>query len=143
MPLKNSDVVPAWFERVWNKGEEAAIDELLAQAAVIHGLVLPAGSTKTGPDSFKPFWRQFRGSFPDMRIEVLDCVTEGMRSVAHCRVTGTHTGEAFMTLAATRKKMNFTGMALVRVEGGKIQEGWNSFDFLSMHQQLGTLELLK
>jgi predicted ester cyclase len=143
MPLKNSEVVPTWFERVWNKGQEAAIDELLAESAVIHGLVLPPGSAKTGPASFKPFWRQFRASFPDIRIVMLDCVTEGTNSVGHCRVTGTHTGEAFMTLSATHKKMDFTGMALARVEGGKIQEGWNSFDFLGMYRQLGALHLLQ
>lgn len=143
MPLKNSEVIPTWFERVWNKGEESAIDELLAESAVIHGLELPADSAKTGPAAFKPFWRQFRAAFPDIRVVMLDCITEGTYSVGHCRVTGSHSGETFMTLAATRKKMEFTGMVLVRVGGGKIQESWNSFDFLGMYKQLGMLHLLK
>ncbi len=140
MPVKNSEVIPVWFERVWNKGEEAAIDEMLAPDAVIHGLELPAGSAKTGPGAFKPFWRQFRSAFPDIRIEVLDCVTEGGRSVGHCRVTGTHIGAEFNGLAASRKKIEFTGMALARVGNGQILEGWNSFDFLGMFGQLGLVK---
>jgi hypothetical protein len=26
---------------------------------------------------------------------------------------------------------------MARVRGGQIQEGWNSFDFLSLYQQIG------
>jgi predicted ester cyclase len=36
-----------------------------------------------------------------------------------------------------RKNVKFSGLCMVRVEGGKIAEAWNQYDFLSMHQQLG------
>jgi hypothetical protein len=33
--------------------------------------------------------------------------------------------------------VDFWGIAIIRVEGGKIVEGWNCFDMLSMYQQIG------
>jgi hypothetical protein len=33
--------------------------------------------------------------------------------------------------------VDFWGMTVGRVENGQIVEGWNSFDFLSMYQQIG------
>lgn len=37
----------------------------------------------------------------------------------------------------TNKKVEFTGMCIVRVSDGKIREAWNNFDFMTMYQQLG------
>ena len=33
-------------------------------------------------------------------------------------------------------------MVIVRVENGRIVEGWNSFDFLGLYQQIGLLPQL-
>ena len=63
-------------------------------------------------------------------------VGEGELAVVHCRVTGTHTGE-LMGIAATNRSVDFTGMTMARVVEGRILEGWNSYDFMSMYQQLG------
>ena len=53
-----------------------------------------------------------------------------------CTVTATHTGPG-LTAAPTNKPASFTGMCIARIKDGKIVEGWNNFDFLSMYQQLG------
>ena len=49
----------------------------------------------------------------------------------------THEGEG-LGFAATQRPMEITGIAIVRE--GKIAEAWNNFDFMSMFQQLGTLQ---
>jgi len=38
--------------------------------------------------------------------------------------------------------MEFWGMCIARVRNGQIVEGWNSFDFLALYQQLGLLPQL-
>jgi predicted ester cyclase len=48
----------------------------------------------------------------------------------------THTGPG-LTTSPTNKAANITGICIARIEDGKIAEGWNNFDFLSMYQQLG------
>jgi len=127
-----ADLVHEWFERVWNRGDESAIDDLLAPTAVAHGL--PGGQIE-GPAGFKPFARNFRSAFPNINIVIRRLVTEGNLCTAHCEVTGTHTGDG-LGAPPTGRRMNFEGMTIVRVENGQIQEAWNSFDFLSLYQQL-------
>jgi steroid delta-isomerase-like uncharacterized protein len=125
-----------WFEEVWNQGKESAIDELLAEDAIAHGLADPADGEISGPAAFKPFVRKFRTAFPDMRISVEDVVVEGDKIAARCVVTGNHTGPGLMP-APTGKSTLITGICILRVKDGKIAEGWNNFDFLTLFQQLG------
>ena len=89
---------------------------------------------------FKSFYDSFRGAFPDIQVIVEDTVTEGNKIVTRCKVKATHTGEG-MGLAPTDSSVEFNGMCMVRVEGGKIVESWNSFDFMTMYQQMGAISL--
>jgi hypothetical protein len=57
---------------------------------------------------------------------------------AHCRVTGTHTGNT-LGFAPTGREVDFHGVTIARVVGEQILEGWNCFDFLPMDQQLGVI----
>ena len=124
-----------WFEEVWNKGREAAIDEMSAPDTKGHGLTNPDGKAVDGMPAFKVFYNSFRSAFSDIHVEVEDTVTEGDRTVARCVVTATHTGEG-LGMAPTGKSVKFTGMTLVRLKDGKIVESWNNFDFMSMYKQL-------
>ena len=132
MPASPAEVLRSWFARVWNDGDESAIDELYAPTAVAHGLA----TSGPGPEGFKPFFRAFRSAFPNIRIEVTHTVCEGDLCTVHCRVTATNTG-TLMDAAATNRPVEFTGMTMARVVNGQIVEGWNSYDFLAMYQQLG------
>jgi steroid delta-isomerase-like uncharacterized protein len=135
MSAENKALIERWFEEVWNKGREEAIDEMFAADGVAHGLGDAPGATLRGPDGFKPLFHNFRDTFPDMEVIIEDTVAEGDRVAARCRVRGTHKGEG-LGLAATGNAVEFTGICIVRVENGKIAEAWNNFDFMSMFQQL-------
>jgi predicted ester cyclase len=129
-------VLHRWFDEVWNQGRESSIDELMADGALIHGIATPAGKPMRGAADFKPFYQQFRAAFPDMRITVEDVLVDGDKLAARCSVSATHTGPG-VTPDPTNKAVSITGMCIARVENGKIVEGWNNFDFLSLYQQLG------
>lgn len=124
-----------WFERLWNQGDESTIDRLLAPHARVHGL---GSGSMDGPDAFRPFFRQFRAAMPDVHVDVARTVTDGDTTVAHCHVTGTHTGPE-LGFAATGRSVDFWGFTMLRVEDGVLVEGWNCFDFLTCYQQLGVL----
>lgn len=128
-----------WFEEVWNKGREEAIDEMFAEDGIAHGLADETGATLRGPNGFKPFFQSFRGAFPDIKIVVEDTIAEGDKVAARCRLHATHAGDT-LGFAATQRPMEITGVAIVRVKDGKIVEAWNHFDFMGMFQQLGKLQ---
>jgi steroid delta-isomerase-like uncharacterized protein len=125
-----------WFEEVWNKGREEVIGEMLAPDARIHGLKDDQGNELVGQAGFIPFFRSFRSAFPDINVLVEDTIQEGDKLVALCTVTGTHTGDG-IGIAPTNKHVSFTGTTITIIKDGKLVEGWNHFDFLSLYQQLG------
>lgn len=131
-------LVRRWFEELWNQGREETIDDMLAADAIVHGL--PGGQSARGPEGFKPIFRQFKGAFPDLRIDIGKVVREGDSVACHCTVTGTHTGPGLGP--ASNKPVRFTGIAIVRARDGKLVEGWNAFDFLGCFQQIDLLPAL-
>lgn len=138
MSEENRRLIHRWFEEVWNKGRADAIDELFAEDGIAHGLADETGAPLYGPAAFKEFHRKFRGAFPDIVVTVEDTVSEGDKVAARCSVRAVHAGD-HLGFAATQKPMEITGISIVRIKDGKIVEGWNNFDFMSMFKQLGAL----
>jgi steroid delta-isomerase-like uncharacterized protein len=141
MSSSNREIVLQWFDEVWNKGDEGAIDRLMAPGAQFHGLTSEAEAPVVGPAAFKPFVEAFRKAFPDIHIRVLQTICEGDRVAVRCVVTGTHDGEGF-GIKATGSSIEVSGMAMATIRDGQLQEGWNCFDFLSLYQQLDLLPAL-
>jgi steroid delta-isomerase-like uncharacterized protein len=138
MSEENRALVHRWFEEVWNKGREEAIDELFAEDGIAYGLADESGAPIRGTAGFKEFHQRFRGAFPDIVVTIEDTVAEGDKVAARCSVRAVHAGD-HLGFAATQKPMEITGMSIVRIRDGKIVEGWNNFDFMSMFRQLGAL----
>jgi predicted ester cyclase len=135
--MADAGFVHRWFEEVWNNKSEAAVDEMLAEDGVGHGL--PGGSVR-GPEAFKQYQRQLLEAYPDLRVEVVDTVVEGEKIAARCRVTGIHQGNS-LGIMATNLPVDFDGMVILHLRDGKIVEAWNEFDFMGMYDQLGALTL--
>jgi steroid delta-isomerase-like uncharacterized protein len=138
MSIDLKKFVHQWFDEVWNQGQESAIEHLMATHVLAHGLS-PEGSMQ-GRDVFKQFFRGFHQAFPDIHISVEDVVVEGDMAAYRSIVTGTHLG-AGLGVAPTNKPIQITGMGFVVVKGGEIIEGWNNFDFLTLYQQIGLIEI--
>lgn len=116
-----------WFDKVWNNGDENAIDELMTTHSPANG-ILPDDHPK-GAAGFKTFFNNFRNQFHDIKIDVEDVVSEDDLESARTTVTAIHTESG--------KKVTFSGMCMVKIDQGKISEAWNNFDFLNLYQQLG------
>lgn len=138
MSSENEALIRRWFEEVWNQGRADAVNEMLAEDGIVHGLSDESGQPLQGPAAFREFHSAFRDAFPDIQVIVEDTVSEGDKLAARCSVRGKHTG-AGLGFAASNAQMDITGMAIVRIRDGKIVEAWNNFDFMTMHRQLGTI----
>lgn len=136
MPVTPESALHLWFENVWNKGDEASIDVMFHPDGAIHGLPSPDGQPIRGPEGFKPFYRSLRGALSNIAISIEHSMEKGEFAMAHCRVTATHTGDG-LGVPATNKPIEFWGFTLARVVDGQLVEGWNSFDFLAMYEQIG------
>jgi steroid delta-isomerase-like uncharacterized protein len=85
----------------------------------------------------KQFVDMFKTAFPDMQATVEDVVAEGDKVVTRVTLRGTHQGEVEEFGPPTGKQVEIEGITIHRIEDGKIAEEWNSYDNLSLMQQLG------
>jgi len=122
-----------WFDEVWNKGRESAIDEMAHPHAVAHGL--GTEPDVMGVDGFKEYFRTFQSALDDIRIEVQETITEGDKVAARVLVRGKHTGES-LGIPAKGNDLEFSGVVIARLKDGKLLEAWNYFDFPTMYKQM-------
>lgn len=78
-------VLRARYDLVGNQGCEDAIDKLLAEEGMTHGLRGAEGNTARGPASFKHIFQTFRTAFPDLRITLDDVIS--LRDICAVRCT--------------------------------------------------------
>jgi steroid delta-isomerase-like uncharacterized protein len=90
-----------------------------------------------GYDQAKQFVSSFFAAMPDINITVEDLIAEGEKVVSRYTIRGTHQGETEEFGPPTGRQMELKGITIHRFEDGKIVEEWNSYDNLSILQQLG------
>ena len=109
------------------------LDEMYAPDVVWHN---PEGDVR-GIEEARQFADRYKTAFPDMSATVEDVIAEGDKVVTRVKLRGTHQGEIEEFGPATGRQVEVEGLSLHRIEGGKIVEEWNSYDNLSLLQQLG------
>jgi predicted ester cyclase len=131
----NEAIVRRIFDDIYNQGNLAAVDEIFAANYVDHSA--PPGFP-AGLESFKQSFGMFRAAFPDIHVAVEDEIAVGDKVVVRLTFNGTHTGP-LMGMPPTNKFVSITGIAIDRVENGKVVEHWVNRDDLGMLQQLGMI----
>jgi steroid delta-isomerase-like uncharacterized protein len=84
------------------------------------------------------FLSAFTAGFPDSRISIESCISEGDTVVSRWTLTGTHQDE-FQGIPATGRPVRFTGIEFNKVTDGKIVEHWSMFDNLALLRQIGAM----
>jgi steroid delta-isomerase-like uncharacterized protein len=123
MSTANRELVHRWFEEVWNKQREEAIDEMFAPGGKCYGLP-ETNSVLIGPDKFKEVHRHFLSAFPDLHIAVQDAICEDDRVAVTWVANMTHLGDNF-GFAPTFQKVTLEGCSVLVVRDGQIHEGKN------------------
>ena len=109
------------------------LDEVYAPDVVWHN---PEGDIQ-GLEEAEQFVATITTAFPDMSTTVEDVIAEGDKVVTRVTIRGTHQGEVEEYGPPTGKQVELEGITIHRFEDGKIVEEWNSYDNLSILQQLG------
>ena len=130
-PHDLKDIARRFFDEIWNRRDESAIDRFIPEHAA--GNDPDFGS---GREGFRKQWREWQTAFPDLHFEIVDMVAEGDKVLTRWILTGTHQGE-FLGLPATGTAIRVSGMSLDRVEDGLVAEGFDGWDALGLRRQLG------
>ena len=136
MSLDARTIIRRWFDEVWNQGREATVDELFAPHGIAHGLGEEADVQ--GPAGFKVFLRNMRSAFPDLHMQVEDILVDGDQAALRVGFEGTHNGNG-LGLPPTGRRVSVRGIVIVKIAGGQIVEGWNSWDQLGLLKQIGAM----
>lgn len=134
---QNKELYRRLIEECFAGGNLDIADEIIAPGAVDHQA--PPGVAQ-GAEGFKQVISMFRSGFPDLQVTVDQMIAEGDTVAARFTMSGTHQGE-FMGIPPTGKRMEITGIDVVRIENGKMVEHWGNSDDLGMMQQLGVIPM--
>ena len=133
---QNKALVRRWSEELWEKGNLAVADEIIASEYVRHdpGDPFPA----QGPEDVKRIVTMLRAMLPDLRIHIQAIVAEGDIVVSRYTTTATDT-RGYMGKPPTGRTIRTSAMQMFRFANGKIIESWAVRDDLGTLVQLGHL----
>jgi steroid delta-isomerase-like uncharacterized protein len=134
MSTANRELVHRWFEEVWNKQSEDAIDQMFAPDGKAYGFP-QADSVLIGPDKFKEIHRFFLSAFPDVRITIEDMICEDDRVAVTWVANMTHLGDTF-GFAPTFEKVSLQGCSVLVVRNNQIQDGKNYMELEALINRL-------
>ncbi|MEK7348692.1 MAG: ester cyclase [Candidatus Eisenbacteria bacterium] len=123
-----------WIEEIWRPGDLVAFDELHAPEFRDRSAA-GRGDTR---DDYRRMLVAFYAAFPDFRTAIEDLVVDESSGSVAIRWTarGTHRG-AYLGVAPSGRAIDFAGIEIIRVEGGRIVERWGEWDGMSLLAQLG------
>jgi steroid delta-isomerase-like uncharacterized protein len=134
MSSANRELVHRWFEEVWNKQSEDAINQMFAPSGKAYGFPEPS-SVLIGPESFKAIHRVFLGAFPDIHFTIHDVICENDHVAVTWVVNMTHLGDS-LGFAATCQRVSLEGCSVLIVREGQIHEGRNYMEMEALIQRL-------
>jgi steroid delta-isomerase-like uncharacterized protein len=130
---QNKESVQNFLEEL-DKGNAEIINELYASDVISHS---PSGSTDpTSPEELIEMTKMFYSAFPDLNHSIGGLIASGDKVVVRATVRGTHKGE-FAGIPSTGNEIEFSFIAIVRFEDGRIVEEWQETDMLGLMTQLG------
>ncbi len=123
------------FSDVLNGRNLDLLSQLCTQDYRYHG---PGGVELEGVGQLREMIEGYFTAFPDLHMRVEQRVVEGNLISTRWTATGTHDGPLGDN-EATGKKIEIAGQVIMRFEGTKIAEEWESFDQMEMLKQIGVI----
>lgn len=121
MPSENETLATRYIEDVLNKGDVAAIDQLVATEFTEHD---PYPGQAPGVEGEKEAVRTLRIAFPDLHLTIDEIISEGEHVVIQVTARGTQSGE-FHGVPASGESITETQVHILRCAAGKCVEHWS------------------
>ncbi len=123
----------------FQNGDVVALKDIFSPDYVGHSQDnnLPDNATRTQTyEMALASCKNITAAFSDVAIIVEETIARGDKVTIRYTAKGTYTG-ADLGLRDVRKKIEITGIAIERIENGKIVEVWDAADSLRFFKQLG------
>ena len=131
--MQSQSVLQRIFDKAFNQGNLAAVDELVALDGISHQLSWGIPANRMG---LKQLIAMLRTAFPDLQCTIEDEIIEGDKIAAHWTMRGTQKG-LFLGNSPTNKPILVQGLIYARIENNQIIENWTMIDQMGVLQQLG------
>lgn len=131
-PQRHKAIVQRFIQDVFNRQNPGAVVDTCAKQYAWHG---GAMGEARGLAAFQSVLISLFHAFPDLEVEVLDCVAEADRVIVRFLMRGTHLGE-FQGVAPTFRRISGGGTSTFRLEDSRLVEEWWQADLLVLLQQM-------
>jgi steroid delta-isomerase-like uncharacterized protein len=128
---ENRGLVRDYYEAVYNRRELGRLDAFLAPGFVSAG---PGG--RMDREAHATALAASLAAMPDLRLAVVEQITEGDAVVTRWTATGTQLGPLF-GIPPTGRRVTATAIHIHRLRDGRIVDQWEQFDTLGVLGQLG------
>lgn len=118
-----------------SKGDERAAEEVIHPDFFDH---TNPPEMQRGREGHKAIVRLFRAAFPDSDWSIEDLIAEHDRVVVRTVFRGTHLGD-FFGIPASGKRVEVSGVHIMRIADGKVAEHWGNNDDLGLMRQIGAI----
>ncbi len=136
-PEEMKEAAGKFNEEVFNKGDMAHADRMLADDMIEHGAMSGMGADKKAAMMTMEGIKQMSS---DLKSEIVDMVASGDRIALRSVMRGTDTGGAMPGVPATNKPFEVESIDVIRVNpDGTYAEHWGIADMMGMMGQLGLL----
>lgn len=136
MPSNGNKAVARRFFASFEANDQGALNAVLAPGLVAHVPHVPGAPGPVNREALVHTIGMFHAAFSDHHYEIEDQIAEGDKVVTRTTWRATHSGD-FQGLPPTGKRIAISGIAIERIQDGKIVERWVSFDQLDLMRQLG------
>ncbi|MFC2031030.1 ester cyclase [Chloroflexota bacterium] len=131
---ENKAVVLSFINDVWGKKDLSLVDDMIADDHVHHF----TSRDVHGPEGVKQLVTWAHNFLPDAQIAIKDLIAEEDRVVVSFAISGTDKG-GYKGNPPSGNSVEYDGIDIFRLAGGKIVERWGIVDTFRMRRQIGAI----
>ena len=129
---RNNSLIESWYHDMWNTWNHEIIPMICNENISFRGSL---GKENHGFDGISNYIHYIQSAFPDFHNEIELIITEGDKSFAKLKYSGTHKGDIF-GIPSTGKKIVYYGSAIFSFSENKISDVWVLGDIHGLLNQL-------
>jgi steroid delta-isomerase-like uncharacterized protein len=130
---ESKKLVLRWFAEL-DRGNLEIVDELIAVNYVDHNPALP--NLPGGREGVRQYVRILKAAFPDATHTIDDVIAEDTKVMTRVTARGTFLGDC-IGYPPTGRVVEISGIAVHRVENGRLIEHWAHADMAGFMHQIG------